>query len=262
MDLARGRNPAFCIVGPPGAGKTTVVASWLEKRGIPGIWYQVDAGDADLATLFYYLGEASRPFVRKDRPALPLLTPEYQHDVAGFSRRFFRELFGLLPDGAAVVLDNYQEVDTPHVFHTLMADAIAEIPAKRMLLVVSRRDPPDCYARLVANENVDIIGWDDLKLTLDETAAIAKARLPAMDLGEVERLYQQSAGWAAGLTLMVDGYRKKQRHLARPTRGTRDDLCVFHRADLRAPSRSDAALPGRNSGASAGARFASKGTDR
>jgi ATP/maltotriose-dependent transcriptional regulator MalT len=38
-------------VGPPGAGKTTVVASWLEKRGIPGIWYQVDAGDADLATL-------------------------------------------------------------------------------------------------------------------------------------------------------------------------------------------------------------------
>ena len=69
--------------------------------------------------------------LQKDRPALPLLTPEYQHDVAGFSRRFFRELFGLLPDGAAVVLDNYQEVDAQHPFHALVADAIAEIPAER-----------------------------------------------------------------------------------------------------------------------------------
>jgi len=84
LDRARGRRAAICVVGPPGAGKTTVVATWLDSREIPGIWYQVDAGDTDLATFFYYLGEASRPFVRKDRPALPLLTPEYQHDVSGF----------------------------------------------------------------------------------------------------------------------------------------------------------------------------------
>ena len=69
--------------------------------------------------------------------SLPLLTPEYQHDVAGFSRRFFRDLFDLLPSGAAVVLDNYQEVDTQHPFHALVANAIAEIPAEWMLLVVA-----------------------------------------------------------------------------------------------------------------------------
>ena len=208
LDRARTRKSAVCIVGPPGAGKTTVVGTWLDSREIPGIWYQVDAGDADPATFFYYLGEAGRPFARKDQPALPLLTPEYQHDVAGFSRRFFRELFGLLPDGAAVVLDNYQEVEAQHPFHALVADAIGEIPADRMLLIVSRRDPPDCYARLVANENVDTVDWDDLKLSLDETKAIARARLPAMGASEIERLYEQSGGWAAGLTLMLEGYRK------------------------------------------------------
>ena len=208
LDRARRRKSAICIVGPPGAGKTTVVAAWLDSREISGIWYQVDPGDADLATFFYYLGEAARPFAKKDEPALPLLTPEYQHDVAGFSRRFFRELFGLLPHGAVVVLDNYQEVDAQHMFHALVADAIAEVPADQMLLVVSRRDPPDCYARLVANENVDIVDWDDLKLSLDETTAIAKARVPAMDASEIERLYEQSAGWAAGLTLMLEAYRK------------------------------------------------------
>ena len=208
LDRARGRRAAICVVGPPGAGKTTVVATWLDSREIPGIWYQVDAGDTDLATFFYYLGEASRPFVRKDRPALPLLTPEYQHDVSGFSRRYFRELFSLLPEGAAVVLDNYQEVGAEHPFHALVAEAIAEIPPDHMLLVVSRRDPPDCYARLVANENVQMVDWDDLKLSLDETRAIARARLPTIGARETERLHEQSGGWAAGLTLMLEGYRK------------------------------------------------------
>jgi ATP/maltotriose-dependent transcriptional regulator MalT len=208
LDQARGRKSTVCIVGPPGAGKTTLVATWLDGREIPGIWYQVDAGDADLATFFYYLGEASRPFRRKDQPALPLLTPEYQHDVAGFSRRFFRELYGLLPEDAAMVLDNYQEVDARHPFHGLVADAIAELSAERMLMVVSRRDPPDCYARLMANEHVEMVDWDDLKLDLKETTAIAQARLPGVATGEIERLYDRSGGWAAGLTLMLEAYRR------------------------------------------------------
>jgi hypothetical protein len=44
--------------------------------------------------------------------------------------------------------------------------------------------------------------------SLDETTAIARARLPAIGVREIERLCEQSAGWAAGLTLMLDGYRK------------------------------------------------------
>ena len=110
LDEAREHKPAICVVGPPGAGKTTLVASWLDARGIKGIWYQVDPGDADLATFFYYLGEAAKPFARKGQRPLALLTPEYLEDVEGFSRRFFRELFSKLPDDATLVLDNYQEV--------------------------------------------------------------------------------------------------------------------------------------------------------
>jgi ATP/maltotriose-dependent transcriptional regulator MalT len=72
LEEAREHKPAICVVGPPGAGKTTLVASWLDARGIKGIWYQVDPGDADLATFFYYLGEAAKPFARKGQRPLPL----------------------------------------------------------------------------------------------------------------------------------------------------------------------------------------------
>src|SRR5882724_10105701 len=74
LDEARTYKPAICVVGPPGAGKTTLIASWLDARGIKGIWYQVDPGDADLATFFYYLGEAAKAFARKGHRALPALT--------------------------------------------------------------------------------------------------------------------------------------------------------------------------------------------
>src|SRR5579859_6556050 len=127
LDEAREHKPAICVVGPPGAGKTTLVASWLDARAIKGIWYQVDPGDADLATFFYYLGEAARPFTRRGQRPLPLLTPEYLHDVEGFSRRYFRELFSRLPEGATLVLDNCQEVGSEQLFHQLITQTVDEV---------------------------------------------------------------------------------------------------------------------------------------
>ena len=208
LDECRSRNPAVCVVGPPGAGKTTLVATWLDSSGAPGLWYQVDAGDADVATFFYYLVEAAAPYAEKARQTLPLLTPEYQHDVAGFSRRFFRQLFGLLPPASVLVLDNYQEVGADLVFHELVAQAVAEIPAGSTLVAISRHDPPDSYARLIANERVGFVDWDDLKLHLDEAQAIIRARLQGVADSEEQLLFEESGGWAAGLTLILSNYRR------------------------------------------------------
>src|SRR5262245_37239854 len=87
LDFAR-KKPVTWVWAPPGAGKTTLVASYIAARKTRGLWYQLDEGDADVATFFYYLGLAAP---RRRRP-LPLLTPEHRHHgVAIFARRFFRE---------------------------------------------------------------------------------------------------------------------------------------------------------------------------
>jgi ATP/maltotriose-dependent transcriptional regulator MalT len=57
--LDRARTPVVDH-RPPGAGKTTLVASYLAARHLPMLWYQVDTGDADPATFFYYLGVAAK----------------------------------------------------------------------------------------------------------------------------------------------------------------------------------------------------------
>jgi ATP/maltotriose-dependent transcriptional regulator MalT/DNA-binding SARP family transcriptional activator len=208
LDEARQQEKAaICVIGPPGAGKTTLVASWLDSRAIKGIWYQVDAGDADLATFFYFLGAAAKVFARKGQRPLPLLTPEYLHDVSGFARRFFRDLFSRSPQGSIVVLDNYQEVDAHEEFHRIVVIATQEIPPGHGLIAISRRDPPDCYARLLASERVAFVDWGDLKLTYEETRAIVGART-RLEANAIEALHAHCAGWAAGLTLMLERLRR------------------------------------------------------
>src|SRR5215468_3238379 len=58
LDRAR-RKPVTWVWGPPGAGKTTLVVSYLQARKVRTLWYQLDEGDADVATFFYYLGVAA-----------------------------------------------------------------------------------------------------------------------------------------------------------------------------------------------------------
>jgi ATP/maltotriose-dependent transcriptional regulator MalT/DNA-binding SARP family transcriptional activator len=207
LDEARASRAAVAVVGPPGAGKTTLVASWLDARRIKGIWYHVDAGDADLAAFFYYLGRAAVPFARSGQRHLPLLTPEYLSDVAGFARRFFRELFSRLPQDATLVLDNYHQVDAGDRFHRIVADAVEEVPAKLTLVLIGRQDPPQCHARAIANDSMALVTWEALQLTLSETQAIAQARRCA-DSVALAALHRSTGGWAAGLMLALERVRQ------------------------------------------------------
>jgi ATP/maltotriose-dependent transcriptional regulator MalT len=43
------KKPVTWVTGPAGSGKTTLVASYLDARRLPCLWYQVNAGDADIA---------------------------------------------------------------------------------------------------------------------------------------------------------------------------------------------------------------------
>ena len=206
LDEAQER-PIVWIHGPPGAGKTTLLASYLTARKRSGIWYQVDSGDGDPASFFYYLGLAAAAQAPRKRPPMPLLTPEYLLDIEGFTRRFFRELCSRLGDSAVLVFDNYQEVAAPSLFHQVIACALFEVSPGTRVFVLSRREPPPEYARYLANSLIAQIGWEDLRLSLDETCLIATARQP-VDAEFLQTLHELSDGWAAGLVLMLERFKQ------------------------------------------------------
>ncbi|HEU5284619.1 MAG TPA: BTAD domain-containing putative transcriptional regulator [Burkholderiales bacterium] len=202
LDEAR-EHAAIWVCGPPGAGKTTLVASYVSERDIPGLWYQVDAGDGDPATFFYYLGMAADHAAKGKHKPLPLLTPEFQQDLDGFSRRYFRELFARLPARALLVLDNAQEAPADSSFQSILESFVEEIPETVNVLCISRADPPSAFARYASTGRLATLAWADLRLTLEETRQIAAVKQP-IEERTLLRLFERSEGWAAGVTLMLE----------------------------------------------------------
>lgn len=202
--------PVTLIAAPPGAGKTTLVASYLESRKLPGIWYQVDPGDSDPSTLFYFLGLAERVVVgkRANLHPLPLFTPEYLADLPAFSRRFFRELFSRLDTPAVVVFDNFQEAAEDSALHTALLAALEEVPLGLRVMLVSRHPPPDRYARLAANRAMALLDWEALKLTPTEAVELLGAAHLSVAASTAEVLHERSGGWAAGLVLLAEHFRR------------------------------------------------------
>ena len=208
LDEERRNRSVVWIAGPPGAGKTALTASYLETRKLPGIWYQVDGGDADPATFFHYLALAGRTAAGRKRLQLPVLTPELASDLSGFTRRFFRALFTGLRTTTTLVLDNYQEVNSESPFHSVIQGAVLELPTGIDLIVISHIPPPPQYARILANNFVGHISWDELRLTLEETTAIAGAVRGPSDETVLHSLQNQTNGWVAGLMLMLDRFKQ------------------------------------------------------
>lgn len=206
---AAARRPVTLVAAPPGAGKTTLVASYLESRKLPGIWYQVDPGDADPPTLFHFLGLAERSLPGRPaaRAPLPRLTPEYLADLEGFARRFFRALFERLQAPAVLVFANFQEAGDDSALHLALIAALEEVPAGVRVFLVSRHPPPDRYARLAANRQMALVGWDEIRFTVQEAAGVLAASGLPVDAATAGSLHERSGGWAAGLILLAEHLR-------------------------------------------------------
>ncbi len=204
LDRGRGRRVVW-IAAPPGAGKTTLVTSYVEARRLPAaLWYQLDEGDGDVATFFAYLSLAAAKAAPR-RPPLPLLTPEYLAGLSTFALRYFEALFARLARPFALVLDNYQDVPAASPFHEVIAEGLAQLPPGGRAIVVSRGEPPPAFARLQAAGEIQRLGWAELQLRLEESRRIARSRRRAVTPQVLGRLHEASQGWAAGLVLLLEG---------------------------------------------------------
>ncbi len=203
--LRKNKRSIIWISALAGSGKTTLVKSYLDANHLPSLWYQLDEGDADIASFFYYMSNAAKKAAPRKRDPIPILTPEYMPDLHGFTRLFFRKLFGRLKASSVIVFDNYQEVPEKSELHDVIRTAISILPTDMILIIISRRDPPPQLAYLQADIRAALIGSIDLRLRNEESTGITRARgWSRLSKQHIKRIHEKVHGWTAGLILALE----------------------------------------------------------
>jgi len=130
FDLLNGlrKRPIIWVSGPPGCDKTTLVGSCIENLKVPCLGYNLDGGDSDETTFFFYMGLAAEKAALRYKNSLPLLIPEYLLGISTFTRRYLEALCDRIKSPSLMVFDNYQEVPGETAVHEVICTGLSAIP--------------------------------------------------------------------------------------------------------------------------------------
>jgi ATP/maltotriose-dependent transcriptional regulator MalT/DNA-binding SARP family transcriptional activator len=189
------------ISGPPGAGKTTLVSSYLTRHPCDHIWLRVSAAEADPAALFLRLAKIAYARSVSD---FPVFTPEAALALASFARRAFAALLEPVDDPFLLVLDDWHEIPDDGITSDLLPVLVKSLPARARLIGISRRAQPPSLARSMLNGEIHRLTNE--QLAFDQSEALALAKLVGSPLAEhdVDIARRHSCGWAAGLRIQLE----------------------------------------------------------
>jgi len=187
------------MVAPAGYGKTVLALELAREAQHHDCWYELDEHDAHLEVFYTYLCEA----VRQRVPDFLERMPERPQDATPW------ELAGLLtatlyglPDPLLITLSNFHKVSESEAVTSFVDTLITYLPPTCHLMVLSRNQTQLNLARLVANQEVNLLTQAQLALEPDEAAAVGEA-LGCSDVERVRAVHTRLGGWPAGFTLLL-----------------------------------------------------------
>jgi LuxR family maltose regulon positive regulatory protein len=202
------KHPVIWVTGYPGCGKTALIRSYVENCKLPYLWCQIEEGEADLTTFFYHAGLGIETTALREREIAPPLTPEYLSeylsDISEYPLRYFGNLYNNLKIPGLLIFDNYQKATASSPFHEIFRKGLSKIPEGLTVILISRTYPPQVLVRLLANNRMAVLGWNELRLTSEESEGIIRLQQQARETRETAPcLHSTSGGWAAGLVLLL-----------------------------------------------------------
>lgn len=189
------------IAAPAGFGKTTALASWVQRAQRPIAWVSLDAGENDPVQFWTYaltaleevhpgLAETSLTMLQAPQPPpLAVVLHTLLNAIAAQTEEI------------VLILDDYHLITEPTI-HDSLRVLLEHPPARWHLYLATRAEPPLPLARLRASGQVNEVRVENLRFPPEEAAAFL-ARTMEVQLSEqdVARLAERTDGWIVGLQL-------------------------------------------------------------
>jgi LuxR family maltose regulon positive regulatory protein len=201
------------VSAPAGYGKTTLVTEWIRSEDERDqaqdgsihpshvAWLSLDEADSDPGRFLAYLiaalqqiqpglGESVQALLRSPQPPpAEILLTALVNELAD------------VPEPFLLVLDDYHAIHNLHT-HQQLAFLMEHQPPRMHLVIMTREDPLIPVSRLRALGQVLEIRQEELRFSLQETAAFL-GRVMGLDLSpeDVAALETRTEGWIAGLQL-------------------------------------------------------------
>lgn len=213
--LDRGLDRRLTLISAQaGAGKTTLMAQWLEQSPCPSAWLALDAHDNDLMLFAGYLCAAVRTVypdacgeviallnASQTPPARILLATVVNQLTAYFGTHAAHEEETARGRRLLLALDDFHHITDPAV-HAFVADLLVYLPSQIHLALTTRIDPPLPLARLRARHELSEVRTHDLRFTAQEAETLLELTLGRqLSRTTVDLLEEATEGWAVGLRL-------------------------------------------------------------
>ena len=193
-------SASFVCAGP-GWGKTTLAAEFLSSISIPGVWYDVDAADADIAVFFSYLVAAIRRAIPTfGQSTLDLLTSGIGSTSDQLADLFLYELAEAADQEFVIVLDNLHHLFVTDWCASVIHRILQLLPNNLHFVLLARTAPGFTFSRLRSKQTLDQI--DDRALAFIRSEACELFQNIFDGPEPIDRLLGWTQGWVAGLQII------------------------------------------------------------
>ncbi len=191
------------VSAPAGSGKTSLVCGWINREGLPVVWYSLDRGDNDPDLFFrYLLATLNRTGGLSATDVEPFLFG--QKPLSGQEViPFIIEHLSNLSEDLYLILDDYHLIAAREI-HEAVNQLLDYLPPKLHVVIISRHVLPLSMSRLRLRGQVIEISSEEMKLSYGETKRffmeIVGIRLTE---GQVQEVTRRMEGWVGGLQLFA-----------------------------------------------------------